>query len=106
MSDTNDPYRDTMKTISVRDLRSKSAQIWRELHREKDMVVTSKGRPVGVLSYASEASLERTLTNMRRARSMMGLLEMQVRSVKAGRDRLSSREINAEIDSVRRKRTR
>lgn len=95
-----------MKTISVRDLRSKSAQIWRELQKEKDMVVTSKGRPVGVLSHASEASLERTLTSLRRARAMMGLLEMQVRSVKAGRDRLPLREINAEIDAVRRKRAR
>lgn len=95
-----------MKTLSVRDLRSKSAQIWRELQREKDMVITSKGRPVGVLSYASEANLERTLTTLRRARAMMGLLEMQVRSVKAGRDRLSLQEINAEIAAVRRKRTR
>lgn len=95
-----------MRTISVRDLRSKSAQIWRELQREKDMVVTSKGRPVGVLSYASEANLEKTLTTMRRARAMLGLLEMQVLSVKAGRDRLSLQEINAEIAAVRRKRAR
>lgn len=95
-----------MKTISVRDLRSKSAQIWRELEREKDMVVTSKGRPVGVLSYASEANLERTLTSLRRARAMLGLLEMQLRSVKAGRDRLPAREIDAEIAAVRRKRSR
>lgn len=93
-----------MKTISVRDLRSKSAQIWRELVREKDMVVTSKGRPVGVLSYACEANLERTLTSMRRARAMLGLLEMQVRSVKAGRDRLSPRDIDAEVAAVRRRR--
>ncbi len=104
MGDIDAPLGDTVKTISVRDLRSKSAQIWRELQREKDMVVTSKGRPVGVLSYASEANLERTLTSMRRARSMLGLLEMQVRSVKAGHDRLSLREINAEIGAVRRKR--
>ncbi|MBI4249083.1 MAG: type II toxin-antitoxin system prevent-host-death family antitoxin [Elusimicrobia bacterium] len=95
-----------MKTISVRDLRSKSAQIWRELRQEKDMVVTSKGRPVGVLSYASEANLERTLTSVRRARAMLGLLEMRVRSVKTGRDRLSLQAINAEIGAARRKRAR
>ena len=95
-----------MKTISVRDLRSKSAQIWRDLQREKDMVVTSKGRPVGVLSYASESNLERTLTTMRRARAMLGLLEMQVHSVKTGRDRISLQEINSEIGADRRKRAR
>lgn len=95
-----------MKTISVRELRSKSAQVWRELEREKDMVVTSKGRPVGVLCYASEANLERTLTTLRRARAMLGVLEMQVRSVREGRDRLTLGEINAEIAAVRRKRAR
>lgn len=95
-----------MKTISVRDLRSKSAQIWQELQREKDMVVTSKGRPVGVLSHACQANLERTLTSMRRARAMLGLFEMQVHSVKAGRDRMSLREINSEIIAVRRQRAR
>lgn len=95
-----------MKTISVRELRSKSAQVWRELQREKDMVITSKGRPVGVLSFASEANLERTLTTMRRARAMLGVLEMQVLSVKEGRDRLSLAEINAEVAAARRKRAR
>lgn len=95
-----------MKTISVRDLRSKSAQVWRELQREKDMVITSKGRPVGVLTCANEADLERTLTSLRRARAMVALLEAQVASVKAGRDRLSLKEINAEIAAVRRKRSR
>lgn len=95
-----------MKTISVRELRARSAQVWRELEREKDMVVTSKGRPVGVLCYASEANLERTLTTLRRARAMLGVLEMQVRSVKEGRDRLTLGEINAEVAAVRRKRAR
>ena len=95
-----------MKTISVRDLRSKSAQVWRDLAREKDMVVTSKGRPVGVLSYASEANLEKTLMTLRRARAMLALLGMQVRSVKTGLSRLPLEEINAEVDAVRRKRSR
>ena len=95
-----------MRTISVRDLRSKSAQIWRDLSREKDMVITSKGRPVGVLSYASESNLEKTLTAVRRARAMLSVLSMQVRSVKSGRDAITRDEINAEIKAVRRRRSR
>ena len=95
-----------MKTISVRDLRSKSAQIWREPSREKDMVITSKGRPIGVLSYASEANLEKTLMTLRRARAMLGVLSMQVKSVKTGLNHLPLEAINSEIDAVRGKRSR
>ena len=93
-----------MKTISVRDLRSKSAQIWRELPKEKDMVVTSNGRPVGVLSYASDTDLGKTLATLRRARAMLSVLSLQVQSVKTGKDRLTPEEITAEIAAVRRKR--
>lgn len=94
-----------MKTISVRDLRSKSAQIWRELPQEKDMIVTSKGRPVGVLSYASEANLEKTLAALRRARAMLAVMSAQIRSAKAGLDRLPLKEIEAEIAAARKKRS-
>ena len=93
-----------MKIISVRDLRSKSAQIWRELGREKDMIVTSNGRPVGVLSSATEETLQDTLTALRRARAMLGVIEMQFKSAREGRDRLTPNEIDAEIAAVRGKR--
>jgi len=33
-----------MKFLSVRDLRSQSAKIWKELPAEKEMVITSNGR--------------------------------------------------------------
>ena len=35
-----------MKLLSVRDLRTHSARVWRELPDEGEMVVTSNGRPV------------------------------------------------------------
>ncbi len=96
----------SMRTVSVRDLRSKSAQIWRELPREKDMIVTSNGRPVGILSATSEADLEKTLSALRRARAMLGVLSSQIHSVKSGLNRLSPREINAEIGILRGSRPR
>ena len=34
-----------MKFLSVRDLRSQTAKIWKELPAEKEMVITSNGRP-------------------------------------------------------------
>ncbi len=93
-----------MKTISVRDLRAKSAQIWRDLSQEKDMVITSKGKPVGILSTTSEDTLEASLRAVRRARATLGLIHMQLQSVRQGKDRTPLAHINAVIKSVRHKR--
>ena len=39
-----------MRFITVRELRSRSAEIWRRLADEPDMVITSNGKPVAILS--------------------------------------------------------
>jgi hypothetical protein len=93
-----------MKTVSVRDLRAKSAKIWRDLSIERDMVVTSNGKPVGILSAADEETLEDTIKAVRRARASLAVLSAQLASVKEGRNQLSSEEIEREIAAVRKKR--
>ena len=42
-----------MRFVSVRDLRGNSAQVWRLLADEKEMVITSNGKPVAILSSVS-----------------------------------------------------
>ena len=93
-----------MKFLSVRDLRGKSAQIWKELPGEREMVVTSNGRPVAILAAITEANLEESLSAFRRARSVQAVVSLQRKSVEKGTDRISWDEINAEIQSVREKR--
>ncbi|RPI70123.1 MAG: type II toxin-antitoxin system Phd/YefM family antitoxin, partial [Geobacteraceae bacterium] len=39
-----------MKFLSVRDLRGKSAQVWKELPAEREMIITSNGRPIAILA--------------------------------------------------------
>lgn len=95
-----------MRFITVRDLRGRSAQVWRELSEEKDMVVTSNGKPIAILSATSEGTVEESLAALRRARAMAAVEAMQSRSVKEGTDRMTLVEINAEIDAVRKARRR
>ena len=52
--------RDTMKFVTVRDLRGRSAEIWRELAIEHEMVVTSNGKPIAILTSTSEETFEQT----------------------------------------------
>ena len=95
-----------MRFVSVRELRGKSAAIWKELAEEKDLVVTSNGKPIALLSATSEELLEESLVALRRARALAAVTAMQQASLKAGTDRLSPTEIDAEIHAVRQARSR
>jgi antitoxin (DNA-binding transcriptional repressor) of toxin-antitoxin stability system len=98
MEDTN------MKFLSVRDLRGKSAQIWKELPHEREMIVTSNGRPIAILAAITEANLEESLSAFRRLRAVEAVVSLQRRSVEKGTEKIPLDDINAEIKSVREKR--
>jgi len=95
-----------MKFVSVRDLRGKSAQIWEALPEEREMVITSNGRPIAILAAINETDLEESLKAFRQARAVEAVTSLQRRSVKEGTDRITMEEINTEIKAVRRKRAR
>lgn len=95
-----------MRFVTIRDLRSKSAQIWRQLSKEKEMVLTSNGKPIAILSATSGDRLEESLATFRRMRAEKAVTSMQRRSLKMGNDRLSLNEINAEITIARKGRRR
>jgi antitoxin (DNA-binding transcriptional repressor) of toxin-antitoxin stability system len=92
-----------MRFISVRDMRSKSAEIWRELPGEREMVITSNGRPIAILSAVGESNVEQALASFRRARAVDAVASMQRRSASSG-GKLSAAGVEAEIAAARRAR--
>lgn len=95
-----------MRFISVRDLRSKSAQVWKDLPSDGEIIVTSNGHPIAVLAPVTESGLEDMLQALRRARAVEAVAALQRVSSRAGRAPLSMEEIDAEIQEVRRARVR
>ncbi len=95
-----------MRFVSVRELRGQSAAVWKTLAREKDLIVTSNGKPIALLSAMSGETLEESLSALHRARSQAAATAMQQASVRMGADRLSLQDINAEIDATRTQRSR
>ena len=69
------------------------------------MIVTSNGRPIAIIAAITEANLEETLSAFRRSRAVEAVVSLQQRSVEKGTDKISLDDINAEIKSVREKRT-
>ncbi len=94
-----------MKFVSIRDLRGKSAEVWKKLSSEREMIITSNGRPIAILAAVNEANLEESLSAFRQARAVEAVASLQRRSLEQGTDHISMDEIDAEIKAVRRKRT-
>jgi antitoxin (DNA-binding transcriptional repressor) of toxin-antitoxin stability system len=93
-----------MKFLSIRDLKTKSAQIWQELPNQKEMIITSNGRPIAILSSINENTLEDVLSAFRRARATDAVTSIQYESARKGTDKFTIDDINSEIKKVRSKR--
>ena len=94
-----------MRFVSIRELRNQSALVWKALAQEKDLVITSNGKPIALLSAMVEENLEESLGAVRRARAQAAATALQQASLQAGNNRLSLADINAEIDAARRERS-
>ena len=95
-----------MKFVSIRDLRGKSAEVWKRLPGEREMIITNNGRPIAILAAVNESNLEESLTAFRQARAVEAVASLQRRSVEQGTDKISMGEVEEEIKAVRRKRAR
>ena len=94
-----------MRFISVRDLSIKPKEVWQKV-KEEEMVITSNGKPIALLSAVTEETLERTIRSIRRARALMALEEMQGRAIQLGLNRITDSQIESEIRAVRKGRQR
>ena len=90
-----------MKFLTVRDLRNKSAQVWKDLPDEQDMIITNNGRPVAILSSINENNVETSLNLIRKARAIEAVSSLQQESIKKGTNKITLDEINQEIKEVR-----
>jgi antitoxin (DNA-binding transcriptional repressor) of toxin-antitoxin stability system len=93
-----------MKFITVRDLRTSPAEIWKQLPAEQEMVITNNGKPIALLTPLSGETIEETVSAVRTARAANALRHMRKVARENGLDTMTDAEIQAEIDAVRRER--
>ena len=90
-----------MKFITVRDIRTTPAQIWRELPEEQEMIITNNGKPIALLTPLNDANLEDTLKAVRTARAINAVKLMQEISMKNDNISLTDKNIQKEINESR-----
>jgi len=94
-----------MRFVSVRDLNTRPKEIWSKI-RDEEVVITSNGKPIALLSGVTEETLEKTVRSIRRSRALFALEEMQKKSIESGLDKLTDAQIESEIKAVRKSRKR
>jgi antitoxin (DNA-binding transcriptional repressor) of toxin-antitoxin stability system len=94
-----------VRLITVRDLRTQTRRIGEWLADAEEVVVTSNGRPVAVLSPVTEDTVESEIMALRQARGIRAMNALQQTSHKLGLDRLSDDEIEQEVSNARQERS-
>lgn len=93
-----------MEFVTIRDLRLKPAKVWDKLRQQRELILTSNGRPVAVIAEVGENDVEETVAALRRARAQVAVSRLRRAAAERGADKLSAAEIEAEIAQVRRER--
>ncbi|NOX21290.1 MAG: type II toxin-antitoxin system prevent-host-death family antitoxin [Nitrospirae bacterium] len=92
-----------MKFVTVRELKQKTTEIWRLVKKGEELVITSNGKPIALLTGISEDTLEDDLDTIRRVSALKSLDRIHRESLKKGTYKISMEEIDREIKKVRRK---
>lgn len=93
-----------MQFLTVRDLRNNSSQILNHLSPSDDLVLTSNGKPIAILSSVTEKSLEPTWKALKQAKALAALGRIQNISLINETSEISELEIRKEIKAVRKTR--
>lgn len=88
-----------MKFYSVRDFRNISKEIWENLARNGEAIITNNGKPTALIIDISEDNFDEMLKAVRQAKAMIAFNKMRMDSSKEGF--MSEEDINAEISEYR-----
>ncbi len=91
-----------MEFVNVRDLRVNTGRVWEKLGQEKELVITSNGKPMALISEITGSNLEAILAAVRRTRGEWAIRKLRQNSVQKGTYAISEEEIGEEIRKTRR----
>lgn len=93
-----------MKFVTVRELRSKTAALRKDLEEEQEIVLTANGRPFAVVSRVEPDALEQELQAIRRARAAAAVARIRTAAKAKGLSRLTMADIDRLIAETRQRR--
>lgn len=83
-----------MKTVTIRDLRTKPREVQQSLSDGIDTLLTSNGKPVAIMLPVDAANVDETLELLKRARAQQAVRAMRRAAQAAGAHALGLKEID------------
>jgi prevent-host-death family protein len=93
-----------MKFVTVRDFRIRPGNVWKKLEENEEVVITSSGKPIALLTSISDVDFDEKLGVLRRTKAELAVSRMRKIAIKKGISNLGKKEIESEIIAARRKR--
>ena len=90
-----------MRFVTIKELRSSTAAIRRDLAADEEIVVTANGRPIALLSPVDGDNLEQELQASRRARARAALDRVRAQARAAGTSGMAMREVEEVVAATR-----
>ena len=90
-----------MRFVTVRDFRIRPGTVWSNLDKNEAIVITSKGKPIALLTAVSDATFDETLTALRRTKAELAVSRMRKTAPKK---KVTPKDIEAEITVARKAR--
>jgi prevent-host-death family protein len=93
-----------MKFVTVRDFRIRPGEVWKYLEKDEEVIITSNGKPIAMLTGISDVTFDETIKVFRRTKAELSISRMRKTAVKRGLSSIPKEEIEAEIKAVRKAR--
>lgn len=88
-----------MNFYSIRDLRTESRNMWADLSRGDEVILTNNGKPSAIMIDIPEGCFDEVIQTVRQAKAMMALNKMRETAAREGFK--SDDEIEALINEAR-----
>jgi len=92
-----------MQFVTIQEMRSGSRELWAQLKNEGEVILTSNGKPVALLAGVTEKNAEKVFKAFRQAKAIIAVKELQKSAVRSGPNKLTPKQIEAEISAARRR---
>lgn len=90
-----------MRFVTVRDFRIRPGSVWDSLEKNNEVVITSNGKPIALLTGVSDINFDETLKAIRRAKAELAVSRMRKAALKK---KVTPKDIEAEIIAARKAR--
>ena len=65
-----------MKFVTVRDFRIRPGEVWKNLDKDEEVIITSNGKPIAMITGISDVTFDETVKVFRQAKAQLAVADV------------------------------